>query len=206
MNNQTYCSSTVLAWREILAAAHAGEQAPGISYIRHGEQVAEKLMALIANLGKNGDWTDLITIDDLRLEMLSFHNMKNKDLVEQISTYAIYHDIGKPFCLEIDADGKKHYPNHSEVSQALWNSNFDEPYISYLILHDMDIHVLKPINAADWAKTNQAPLTLLLSAMASIQANCEMFGGISSDSYKIKKKKLASNAKRIIQTLKEQHV
>ena len=34
--------------------------------------------------------------------------------------YQIHHDCGKPFCLEIDDNGKRHFPNHAQVSYDTW--------------------------------------------------------------------------------------
>jgi hypothetical protein len=66
----------------------------------------------------------------------------------------------------------------------------------------MDIHTLRIEEIEEFIKKPQA-ITLLLSGLASIHANASMFGGISSDSFKIKWKRINKMGLAICQRLFE---
>ncbi len=111
--------------------------------------------------------------------------------------YQLFHDCGKPFCLQIDETGRRHYPNHAEVSADIW-LELDEPnsfIISELMRHDMDFHITKGDDIASLWRFDLAP-TLFFTALAEIYANASMFGGLESDSFKIKRKRLLNSAKK----------
>lgn len=106
-----------------------------------------------------------------------------------IEQYHIHHDISKPFIRVVDAEGKAHYPNHWVSSSKLYSEKFGYSIISDLILHDMDFHTKK---GDELIETWELPYAthLYVTAWAEIFANAELFGGIESDSFKIKRKKL----------------
>lgn len=54
-----------------------------------------------------------------------------------------------------------------------------------------------------WLYRHPLGANLFFTALAEINANCQMFGGRESDSYKIKRKRLIQTAKRFITSLKE---
>lgn len=58
-----------------------------------------------------------------------------------IEEYHIYHDCGKPLCLTIDEEGRRHFPNHARVSYEAYLGAGGKPEIAEWILHDMDIHM-----------------------------------------------------------------
>lgn len=108
---------------------------------------------------------------------------------ETTSLYALYHDIGKPFCLVRDSlTGKRHFPNHSEVSHFIWSKFHDNDKVARLIRYDMCIHVMNAnqidLKLLDWSI--QDSFTLLVASLAEIHANAFMFGGIQSQSFKMK--------------------
>lgn len=122
--------------------------------------------------------------------------------LETIETYCTFHDLGKAFCLEIDENGKRHYPNHAEISYEKWLELSEEDIpnrklIADLIRYDMLLHT----EDADAILARKLPIkilsTLLLSALGSLHANAEAFGGIETDSFKIKFKRLEKRAKAI---------
>jgi hypothetical protein len=117
------------------------------------------------------------------------------------SKYHIYHDCGKPFCLNIDDKGKRHFPNHAKESYKIWNSiNLDDD-ISWLILHDMDIHIAKAKDVESIANTKYWA-TMLLTGLSELHSNAAMFGGIESIIFKIKYKNLDKMGKRILNHIK----
>jgi hypothetical protein len=112
-------------------------------------------------------------------------------------TYQIYHDCGKPLCIEFDEKGMRHFPNHAEISYQLWKSIHGDTDIAWLIRHDMDIHLAKAKDTETIASTKYWA-TQLLTGLTEVHANASMFGGIDSTSFKIKAKNLNKMGKRIL--------
>lgn len=129
-----------------------------------------------------------------------YRNSSNQfESLETMQTYAIYHDCGKPFCLEIDEEGKRHFPNHAQVSYDTWIRETNDEKIGWYILHDMDFHALRG-DCLDETLKDPRSIDLLLMAYSEIHANASMFGGIDSTSFKIKKKKLDKIFNKIAST------
>lgn len=119
-----------------------------------------------------------------------------------IKHYNIWHDIGKPYCLTIDADGKQHFPNHAKKSKEIWDELFPQhSIISNLIAHDMDFHTMTFDELMEQGLSTQDLCTLMLTALAELHSNASMFGGIESTSFKIKFKKLEKLGKKICDKL-----
>ncbi len=117
-----------------------------------------------------------------------------------IEEYCIYHDCGKPFCKTIDESGKTHFPNHAKISYDTWMKIDGDEQIGKLILMDMDIHKLKDCDIDNFIKNKEA-ITLLLSGLSEIHSNAEQFGGIDSESFKIKWKQIDRRGKTICRKL-----
>lgn len=121
-----------------------------------------------------------------------------------IKEYTIYHDIGKPDSLVIDEQGKKHYPDHANISANLYAAhNKDNPNchtISDLIRNDMLFHTDTSYEILNKIKDQNTLATLLCASLAELYANRPMFG---EESFKIKYKKLAKKAKLILNYLFE---
>lgn len=103
--------------------------------------------------------------------------------------YAEFHDCGKPFCLVVDEEGRRHFPGHAAMSEKIWLQVGGDPVAARLMGMDMDAHLLTPETVPEFAARPEAP-SLLLMAIAEVHSNAEMFGGTDSDSFKIKIKKL----------------
>lgn len=112
----------------------------------------------------------------------------------EIRCYHIYHDCGKPFCRTVDEDGRQHFPDHAQVSVRTWLEAGGSESISWYVSHDMDFHTLKGEELRELLADERAP-TLLLTAWAELHANAQMFGGVESTSFKIKRKFLERNTK-----------
>lgn len=124
-----------------------------------------------------------------------FHQYKRWLFMDQPSfefmrLYHEFHDVGKPFCRQVDENGKQHFPNHAAVSASIWRVHFGDSLIADLIQHDMDLHLLKPSTVHEFNRYDLAP-ALLLTALSELHANADMFGGIESTSFKIKWKCLS---------------
>jgi hypothetical protein len=130
--------------------------------------------------------------------------MENRDFILQslpsrstLKLATIMHDCGKPFCLIVDSEGKRHFPNHAQISHDVFVNHYDDRIAADLILHDMDIHLLKADGVEEFAKTENA-ITHLIIGLAEIHSNAKMFGGIDSTSFKIKHKCLTQRGKQIL--------
>jgi hypothetical protein len=176
------------------------EQTKGQSVLDHGISVKNYLFDLINHLRNNTalkyDWIIPDWVYD------------NKDLIinslpsdDTLELYTTYHDCGKWRCLTIDDDGKRHFPNHAEVSYQIFKQAFNDNVAAELILHDMDIHLLKSDGVEDFCK-NPHSTTLLLSGLAELHSNCNLFGGTNSTSFKIKLKSISQRGKQIFNKIK----
>lgn len=130
---------------------------------------------------------------DLILDLLT-------PFIDQILIYQQWHDCGKPYCRTVDADGKVHYPDHAVVSGLIWGQLGGNALIGEFISRDMECHLLKPAEAAEYAKKPHA-IIMLISALCETHANAEMFGGFQSDSFKIKYKRLDKCGTKIMNAL-----
>jgi hypothetical protein len=163
-------------------------QTSGINMLQHGEMVHSEYQALIDSL-ENGELTELIPIYSL---------IKNKLIpIDQLKNPQIFHDCGKHICLIVDDSGKRHYPNHAAVSAQQYSLIFPNDQIGkQLIEMDMLFHTARGEDLVSLCKHPLAP-TLYLTAWAEINANCSMFGGKESESYKIKKSRLLKAGKKL---------
>jgi hypothetical protein len=170
------------------------EQTQGQTILQHGESVASTFKALIA-----GD-LDLYVPDIIR-ENLPFL-LDSCPPLENLELYHVFHDCGKPDCLEIDAQGKRHFPSHAIYSARAWLVAGGDQAIGRLILRDMDMHTMKSADISLYSHMDIAA-PLLLTAWAELNSNCRMFGGTEAISFKIKAKSLTKLSRAIITHLKE---
>jgi len=173
------------------------EQTTGLSVLEHGISVKNYLFDLINHLEK---------LTPLKYEWrLPEWLHSNRDLIisslpdkKTLKLYTILHDIGKPYCLEIDENGRRHFKNHAEESYNVFIKHFDNSLAAELIRRDMDIHTLKSEGVEEFARSENS-ITLLLTGLAEIHSNCSMFGGLESTSFKIKWKSISQRGKQIFQ-------
>jgi hypothetical protein len=176
------------------------QQTKGQSTLEHGFSVKNYLFDLVSHLRKGSplkyNWNIPNWVYDSK--DLILNNLPDE---KTLKLYTIFHDIGKWKCLTIDDDGKRHFPNHSQVSYQYFTQVFNNPAAADLILHDMDIHLLKSDGVEEFSK-NPYALTLLLTGLAEIHSNSTMFGGIDSVSFKIKHKCISKRGTQIINLIK----
>ncbi len=191
-----------LTWEKVIHDMSNCEQFPGVSVLKHGRSVYQYYNQI----------RDALETDKLELlskwKLPSWIYKYREDLAWELhdhSTvmfYIEYHDIGKPYSLIIDEDGKKHFPNHAEISRKVWNllpflnkseaiQNFHE-LIGDLIFHDMDLHLIKDKDLDEWLKNKdiKTVITLLITALAEIHSNAEYMGGLETASFKAKLKQI----------------
>lgn len=147
--------------------------------MEHGNQVHQKFLDLKS--GKTEDWRLPSWYDS---EMLRW--LPSDSIMEE---YMIFHDCGKPHCIEIDSEGRRHFPDHANISASFWQEAGGTDRAIELIARDMDMHIMKPSDIVNYDRWDLIP-TLLISALCEIHANAQMFGGIESTSFKIKWKNL----------------
>jgi len=115
--------------------------------------------------------------------------------------YTVFHDCGKSSCVEIDSDGNRHFPNHAKVSKEVFLKHSDNQTVASLIGWDMVIHTASADEIGDmlknhWSKSDA--LTLILSSLSEVHSNANMFGGIESNSFKSKFKKIQRRCNQIL--------
>lgn len=174
----------------------ATPQTETMNVLEHGQSVWSYTQRIIQK-----QW------DELRIpNWLSdnYHEIKsNLHDLEVIKDYNIFHDCGKPYCIEYDSDGRKHFPNHAQVSKetykALPVSNVENHLaVSNLIGWDMVLHTYSADQIKELNLSKADAYTLLITALAEIHSNAEMFGGIESISFKQKWKKLDRRGKMLM--------
>jgi hypothetical protein len=120
--------------------------------------------------------------------------------IDVMRRYLRYHDCGKPLCLEVDADGRSHFPGHAEAAAQLWASLGGHADEVWLMRHDMLLHTASADECADYQRHRLMP-GLLFAALSEIHSNAQMFGGIESVSFKAKAKQLDRRGAAMIRAL-----
>lgn len=168
----------------------ACEQTSGLNMIQHGEAVHKHYLQLINRLESGG-------IEAPILQTIYDQHQGRLISVGELQKYHLYHDCGKPICLTIDENGKRHYLNHAGVSAEQYAIIFpDDVHTADLIANDMAFHTTKC--STDTIYDHSDALTLYFTAWAETYANAEMFGGTVSDSFKIKRSHLIQAGKRLL--------
>lgn len=179
-------------------------QGTGISVLKHGEMVWERLSELIKFLKGDelkSEWRLPEWVIEYKQEIL-----KQLLPTEFLWKYATYHDCGKPYCRILDSEGRQHFPDHAKKSQEIWLecskeadfggvSIFNDT-VARLMGMDMDIHTIKAEELPEFSKRPEA-ISLLITGLCEIHANSTMFGGIESTSFKIKYKQIDKRGKQL---------
>jgi hypothetical protein len=160
--------------------------------LQHGQMVHEWYKDLV--LYRKLTW-DFGKVSNLMDQLIS--RASKPSLMED---YHTYHDIGKPQCRVVDEQGRHHFPDHAQVSYNAWIQAGKDENTGWFILHDMDFHSLKGDDLNELVSDPRA-IDLLLTAWSEIHANAQMFGGIDSTSFKIKRKQLEKNTKLVCSKL-----
>ena len=168
------------------------------SVYQHGVSVRDHIFQLIDYLdtGAIGDgWKLPDWMSDYRIQIKS--RLLPKEIIDQ---YAVFHDCGKPYCITLDRCGKRHFPDHAEVSYQTWMRVDGNEQIANLIRWDMKIHTIKAADVEEFCQHPEA-ITLLLAGLAEVHSNAKMFGGIESESFKIKYSQINKRGKAICRRL-----
>jgi hypothetical protein len=184
-----------LTFDEMISDMLDCEQTQGQSVYQHGESVKKHFLQVIDHLNKGTPlegWRIPKWLENR--ELISLHDL------ETISQYTLYHDCGKPYCRSVDGEGKVHFYNHAQTSSEVWLEVGGCETVSRLIRDDMVIHTASAdeINLklkTDWSKEDA--FTLLIAALSEVHSNAKMFGGIESNSFKSKWKKVNQRGNQI---------
>ena len=169
-------------------------QSQGQSILDHGISVHNYFIDLKNHVLNNSNLEEEWKVPDWAFDL----NLWSKILSDSdIKNYQIYHDCGKPFCIEYDNEQRKHFPNHAFISSKIWSQISDNSTIENLIRKDMEVHTLKADECDDFCLDINTAATLLLTGLAELHSNAAMFGGIDSTSFKIKWKHLNKRGKKI---------
>lgn len=167
-------------------------QTENLNILQHGEMVWNYTKKIISK-----QWDGLKIPEWFETNFVKI--VSNLHDINILKKYNIYHDCGKPYCITYDENGKKHFPNHAQISKKTWLKYNSKDYIvANLIGWDMCLHTetAQEILKHNWnVKTT---MTLLVTALAELHANASMFGGIESTSFKIKWKKIDKRGKMLI--------
>lgn len=173
-------------------------QFEGMSMLDHGYDVHKYFIDLYNHLFNGSvlefEWKlpEWIYCPKIKEELFNFEILK---------AYQIYHDCGKPLCLTIDENGKRHFPNHAEISKQVWlensNGSPEALQIAELIGMDMEIHTIKDEETIKQFCKKKEAISLLITGLCEIHSNAQMFGGIESTSFKIKWKQINKIGKKI---------
>lgn len=173
------------------------------SVYEHGISVNRfywQLRQIMSESCERHDWKLPSWISDYSDQIIA-HQLSN----EIVDMYTIHHDCGKPYCLEVDEDGRKHFPNHAQVSHDTWLKVSNNEQVARLLLWDMDMHTMKNDDVPLFCeKTSlEEACTLLLVSLAELHSNANMFGkeGVESTSFKIKFKQIDKRGKAICKVL-----
>jgi len=199
MSNDGKGGGTMLTLNEVTQEMKNTEQMTGLSVFEHGVSVNNKFIELYDYLYNGKE-----LVSDWKLpEWVESNKELIKDkllLLDIINEYQIYHDCGKPYCMEVDSDGRRHFPDHANKSYEIWTQTGGNKQVGELIRMDMDIHLLKDIGVLEFSAKTES-ITLLMTGLCEVHANADMFGGIESTSFKIKMKQINKRGKAILKTL-----
>ena len=171
------------------------EQTKGQTVYQHGVSVNQHYQELIAAKLLPDGWRIPSFVVNYKDQI--FANLHPNEIV---SMYLLYHDCGKPFCREVDSEGKVHFPNHAEVSKRMFLEAGGDSVAANLIGWDMVLHTSNAEEIQNYCEnvwTVKDACTLLLAALSELHSNAKMFGGIESTSFKCKWKNLERRGKQI---------
>lgn len=172
-----------------------------LSVYEHGISVHDYFIDLYEHILNNKklkyEWKLPEWINNIKL----WNNIEDINIIKN---YQIFHDCGKPYCLEIDDTGRKHFKNHAKISSDIWRELSSSGLEADLMLHDMDIHLMKSKDVEPFCNLPYSA-TLLITGLCELHSNASMFGGIESTSFKIKFKSINKFGKRITKHIEEKN-
>ncbi len=172
------------------------EQTRGLDVLAHGDQVVQAFGRLLELLQSGQTLPAGWRVPDWLAPQSELLLSRLLD-ASTLQTYQRYHDCGKPYCVQMDAQGRRHFPEHAQRSAQVWRSLGGDEQVARLMAQDMDAHLLGAQDVPEFAQRPEAA-SLWLTALAEVHANAEMFGGLDSTSFKAKAKHLDRRGKALV--------
>ena len=173
----------------------ACRQTPEQSVLEHGLSVWRHTQQLIGYLS-TGEISGTWRLPDW-LETYREHLLARLYPIDVIEEYTTYHDCGKPYC---EPTAERRFPDHAERSYETWLAIGGDPEAAELMRRDMLVHTMKAVDVPEFCQ-HRGAATLLIVGLAEIHANAGMFGGLNSQSFKIKWNHLDRRGKAICRKL-----
>lgn len=188
---------------DMIQAMKQCEQMPGQTVYQHGESVWDHFCSLEGML-RSGQIESGWRIPDWFLQRphAILSNLLDQEIVR---LYTLHHDCGKPYCMQVDkSTGRKHFPNHAEVSQRIWTHVGGDNQVARLIGDDMVLHTETADEIEDrilqrWSTAEAT--TLLIVALAEVHSNSRLFGGMDTSSFKMKAKTIDRRGRQMARLL-----
>jgi hypothetical protein len=175
----------------------SGYQTRGINFWDHGTMVYLRFADLLNDV-QHMNWV----LPKWFSSNAGFIRRSLEPHLSKIRVYQQYHDCGKAYCQTFDTNDKPHYPDHANISADIYLSLGGDKEVADLIRDDMLCHNLRPAEALEFA-SNPNALILLVTGLCELHANASMFGGVSSDSFKIKFKRIERCGQIVLNELKK---
>ncbi len=170
-------------------------------YLEYGKSWQKVIYEFMYNLYLNYE-IELLDISVIKLK----NGLKKKNMISKLNKLI---EMGRQtYCIEIDEEGRRHFPNHAQVSYETHKKYLNNSIVSNLILKDMVFHTIKADDVEDFINNNdiKTVLTLLVTALCELHSNASMFGGIESDSFKMKFKQLDRRGKQVLSLIAKQEL
>lgn len=194
------------ARRELCRHLETSHQNDKQTLMDHGLSIREASFNLLdkiyGNHAKGQDhWSDSVVPESMLEGPFNEFLRSHLHDAKTIWNYTLFHDCGKPDCLELDAEGRRHFLKHEEFSSDVWSKIGTEDEARLMLL-DMTFHRMKSEGFEDFvSKASKSDVaTLLLTAYAETYANAvdNSVEGVESVSFKIKKKNLDRLTKKLV--------
>ena len=170
------------------------EQTPGLSVLAHGESVWSYYRDLFQHCVHGDPLRYTWRLPDWVYDTRLWQAQRSLSVLEE---YAVYHDCGKPFCRIKGEDGRVHFPDHASWSERIWRSVSGSDEAARLMAMDMEIHTLKAEGLEVFSKKPEWA-SLLIMGLCEVHSNAAMFGGLDSNSFKMKWKQINRRGRALL--------
>jgi hypothetical protein len=184
---------------ELIQAMCRCEQTAGQTVYQHGLSVwkySQDLIGYMEGRALQLQWRLPDWIDKYKANILDALGDTS-----DMQSYCLYHDCGKPYCRQVDEIGKVRFPDHAAVSKSVYlKVSENDESVAKLIGWDMILHTSKAEEIERYMNeewTVKEAITLLVAALAEVHSNASLFGGIESDSFKMKWKTIDKRGRQI---------
>lgn len=191
-----------VAREALLEGMRSCEQTSGLTVLAHGEMVRDHYRDLLDHLRYGSSLRGVWRLPEWIRDPLLLEGLPTDCTMAE---YHVFHDCGKPLCRTVDADGRRHFPDHAAVSARAWEDAGGCPVVGDLIAMDMDVHLLKGEDVDAFSRRPEAR-ALLLTALSEVHANASMFGGLESVGFKSKWKHVDRRGRAILKAIAAREV